>query len=460
MNRKVSLLTLFLLVVFVLTTILISTKMATAQENERLAPVGTGFTYQGKLTDGGSSANGSYDFRFTLYDGEASNIQIESPVILDDVPVTEGLFTVLLDFGTVFDGTALWMAIGVREGSSTGTYTPLSPRQQLTASPYAINADYLDGQHASAFASVAHDHLGETWTGINNSLTISGTFGPASAPLVLSNSDPLGDGLLVSSSGDDGVYVVSADNDGVHVNSAGDAGLEVTNALDGVRIDSATDRGVEVISAVNGGVYVGYVSNGDGFDVNFAGDNGIEVSGATNYAGHFTGDIYVSGSCTGCTMAAFGVNASDTLLHPGDLVTIQGVLPDQFESTPMLMQVGPSRPGETIVGVVQGRAEVKFDQDEAEPAATTLQLVPREGAAAPGNYLTIVIYGPMQVRVHPSAEGIHSGTRLTVETNGLARPLQTVEVEGVQLSESAPTIGIALDEPTADGLVWVLVNPH
>ena len=32
------------------------------------APLGAGFTYQGKLTDGGTPANGTYDFEFNLYD--------------------------------------------------------------------------------------------------------------------------------------------------------------------------------------------------------------------------------------------------------------------------------------------------------------------------------------------------------------------------------------------------------
>ena len=31
-------------------------------------PVGTAFSYQGRLTDGSSPANGDYDFNFSLYD--------------------------------------------------------------------------------------------------------------------------------------------------------------------------------------------------------------------------------------------------------------------------------------------------------------------------------------------------------------------------------------------------------
>lgn len=98
--------------------------------------VGTAFTYQGRLTDGGSPANGTYDFQFTLYDGSGNPL---STVVKDDVVITEGLFTVKLDFGgSAFKGYARYLEIGVRPGSSSGAYTGLSPRQELTPAPYAL----------------------------------------------------------------------------------------------------------------------------------------------------------------------------------------------------------------------------------------------------------------------------------------------------------------------------------
>jgi hypothetical protein len=36
------------------------------------APSGTAFTYQGKLTEGGNVATGSYDLKFSLYDALSS----------------------------------------------------------------------------------------------------------------------------------------------------------------------------------------------------------------------------------------------------------------------------------------------------------------------------------------------------------------------------------------------------
>src|SRR5207249_1716139 len=48
---------------------------------------------------------------------------------------------VLVDFGVaVFDGTAYWLELGVRTNGSSGAFTTLSPRQILSASPYALYA--------------------------------------------------------------------------------------------------------------------------------------------------------------------------------------------------------------------------------------------------------------------------------------------------------------------------------
>jgi len=57
------------------------------------------------------------------------------------VGVTNGLFTVLVDFGSnVFTGTNYWLEIGV-ETNSASPFTTLAPRQQLTPAPYAIYAE-------------------------------------------------------------------------------------------------------------------------------------------------------------------------------------------------------------------------------------------------------------------------------------------------------------------------------
>ena len=101
-------------------------------------PLGTAFTYQGRLVDGGSPATGSYDFQLVLFDAPAGGSQVGPTLVREDVAVSDGLFTLTLDFGsTAFAGNARYLDVAVRLGASTGSFTTLAPRQQLTPSPNA-----------------------------------------------------------------------------------------------------------------------------------------------------------------------------------------------------------------------------------------------------------------------------------------------------------------------------------
>jgi hypothetical protein len=125
----------------------------------------------------------------------------------------------------------------------------------------------------------------------------------------------------------------------------------------------------------------------------------------------------------------------------------------------MLWQVTQAGAGQPVVGVVQGWAELRTEE-EPRPGEIGQQLIPREGAAEPGAFVTIIIYGPVQVQAGNAAGAITPGAKLAIGERGRARALQSVAVDGVQLAESAPVIGIALTAPDGDGLVWVLVNPQ
>ena len=101
---------------------------------------GTAFTYQGHLAENESAATGLYDIRFGLY-ANAVGGAASGPLLTNmAVGVTNGLFLVNPDFGNVFDGTAYWLEVGVRTNGSTGNFVTLTPRQALTAVPYAVRA--------------------------------------------------------------------------------------------------------------------------------------------------------------------------------------------------------------------------------------------------------------------------------------------------------------------------------
>ncbi len=99
----------------------------------------TAFTYQGSLNDGGNPANGSYDFQFVLYDSSTNGSQ-QGPILTNAATaVSNGLFTVNLDFGNEFPGAGRWLEISVGT-NGTGNFITLNPRQPVTATPYAITA--------------------------------------------------------------------------------------------------------------------------------------------------------------------------------------------------------------------------------------------------------------------------------------------------------------------------------
>src|ERR1051326_4396545 len=117
------------------------------------APLGTAFTYQGRLTDSGVGPNGTYELRLAAWDALNAGSQV-AIVTNTGVLVSNGLFTTTVDFGAGgFNGTAYWLEVGVRTNGSASAFTTLTPRQPLTPSPYALYASVAplaDGSVTSA----------------------------------------------------------------------------------------------------------------------------------------------------------------------------------------------------------------------------------------------------------------------------------------------------------------------
>jgi len=115
----------------------------TLTESARAAlPVSTAFTFQGQLKDGGTPADGIYDLQFRLYDSLSGGAQIGTLLTKVGVVVDHGLFTLSLDFGPLaFAGQQRWLEVAARSSGAHGApFTVLSPRQAVTASPYALYA--------------------------------------------------------------------------------------------------------------------------------------------------------------------------------------------------------------------------------------------------------------------------------------------------------------------------------
>jgi hypothetical protein len=167
------------------------------------SPMGTGFTYQGQLEGGNGPVSDDCDMVFHLYDQAADGSQVGEALTMT-VPITGGLFTVNLDFGSgVFLGEARWLGIQVRCPGDL-VYTNLG-RQELTAAPYALyasrayDADMLDGHDASDF-----------WKVGGNAGTTAGT-----DFLGTTDSQP----LVIKTNGTEAVRITNAGNVGIGTTS-------------------------------------------------------------------------------------------------------------------------------------------------------------------------------------------------------------------------------------------------
>ena len=85
-------------------------------------PLDASFTYQGRLIESGHPATGIYEMRFTLFDAPTSGNQVGQTISLTSVPVSNGLFTTQLDFGSgAFDSASRWLEIMVNlRGTPSG----------------------------------------------------------------------------------------------------------------------------------------------------------------------------------------------------------------------------------------------------------------------------------------------------------------------------------------------------
>ncbi len=361
--------------------------LANAQSDDTRQPAiteaqtGPGFTYKGQLTLSGppaEPANGTYRFSFGLYDSATGGAQIGN-MSVKDILVTNGLFTTLLnkdgEFGPLaFTGEARYLEIKVSTDGGSN-YTTLTPRQPLTATPYAL--------------------------GLRPGATISGTR-PDNHILTLSNDAPLGDGLKINAAGR-GIEVFSngtalwingssnpvwVDTGGIgytaravteagfHVQTAGtpssinesDAknGFEVSGSEGnglyvgqadeaGVLVESAT-TGVQILSAAGSGVAVNSAATG----VNVASaTNGVYVANATSHGlvvGSAANGVYVQSASTdgvhiiSATGDGVEVESASTGLKVGT-VTANGV---QVDSADIGLQVGSARLGINVDSAVNG----------------------------------------------------------------------------------------------------------
>ncbi|MFC1573328.1 hypothetical protein ACFL6M_06985 [Candidatus Eisenbacteria bacterium] len=136
--------------------------------------------YQGVITDSeGRAIDGLHDLTFKIYEDSLNSVPLLWTELHGQVPVTAGLFDVILGRNTafpqdLFESEELWLGITV-EGDSE-----ITPRMRMTSSPSAI------------FAALADSAL-KGGGGPDDDWTIAGTNMHAAVPgsIGVGTSDPL-----------------------------------------------------------------------------------------------------------------------------------------------------------------------------------------------------------------------------------------------------------------------------
>lgn len=144
-------------------------------------PQPSAFTYQGKLADGASAASGTYHMQFSLYNAVSGGTQIGSTITNTSVVVTDGVFTVQLDFSPAAPfaaGADRWLEVAVKKPQDAA-FTTLVPRQPITSSPYSlrtISASFADSLSPACVGCVA---IGQGGTGASTAAAARTNLGVA-----------------------------------------------------------------------------------------------------------------------------------------------------------------------------------------------------------------------------------------------------------------------------------------
>jgi trimeric autotransporter adhesin len=269
--------------------VLVAVNPATAQ--------GTAFTYQGRLSDGANPANGIYELTFAIYTNSSSGTAIAGP-LTNSATVTNGLFTVLIDFGTgVFTGASTWLEISARTNGA-GAFSTLTPRQALTPSPYSIYTEGVpaagiygtltDGQLPVNLARLNVPNTASQATGVpvitsgfitSANVTYGGS-GYVTPPTVTVNA-PVGSGAIITAGISGGSVVV----------------LNVLNAGSGytsgatLTIGAPPSNGYQVFASTNYFVNANFLTNGNNVFAGTLNGNATTAASANSFSGALSGDV-------------------------------------------------------------------------------------------------------------------------------------------------------------------------
>jgi hypothetical protein len=336
---------LFWVVALLALTVLVVVVKNTSK-TDAAAGINKTINFQGKMTNsnGTNVANGTYTFVFKLYTVSSAGTAVWTET--DSLTVTDGIFQVNLGAVTTLPGSVDFNTDNIYLGITFNSDPAgeMTPRVQLTSSPYAFNADKLDGLDASALVQLSP---GAAQTG---NIAITGSLAAGSGSfvgdLVVDLASPSSVFRINDQSGNPQVYVangvVQTLGASVVVNSAPSffvsstsATITTSSSIALSTVGSALLSGSQVylsgtaltVSAIvqgtNALIFDGATA-GDGFTTTFAitdptGSNTITFPDASGEVCLDIGNCGAGGSITVGALNGGTANANGTTISAGTL---------------------------------------------------------------------------------------------------------------------------------------------
>ncbi|MBN1536509.1 MAG: hypothetical protein JW908_07240 [Anaerolineales bacterium] len=416
-----------------------------SEDNASEGTVASTLSYQGRLTNptSGAPLSGTYDLEFTFWTAQApSGSQVGATTMKSNQSIVNGLYSTSLNVSPAnINGQELWLQI--RACQSGGTFETLSPRIQVLPTAYALS--------------------------LRPGATIAGSVADPSAIIMASNNGS-GVGLYGYSANDTGVYGETGGNLSSDYGVYGHAVDGVSYGVYGYKESGAGGLGVYGKNEVGGSGVSGLnAASGNGtwgYSDNYNGVGGGTGRVDSNYGLYTTDNLYSSNYHTTGAILQVVQNDGKETLELGDVVVVTGIGKSLSENTAPIIRVSKASEINStgVLGVVASSYSADWLLEETDPTGASIHKndipLANSNPIAPGEYLLVVVQGPAQVKASAVSGAILAGDLLScAEAKGYAVKASHITVNGISTTIPGTVFGKALEAlDEGQDLIYVFVT--